>query len=351
MAVPSAVTRRAERDAAELRDAGFDPNGAPLAVQAPLADPTVLTSVPAPAVATNDDPAALKARIAELEAAASTQNGRVSASAQDVASLKQQLEISNGNRSFLEGKLTELTEKVNAMETENATLKNTSTVSAVDKAVADLAGASITEQDRAEFGDSIDMVQRVTKAQMAAVVGPLVERLKVIESAMGRLKELDKLPSLEESARVASIEAARNKELEFLRKEILPHYPDFETVRATEQWKNYLGQDVPGRGIKIGHLLRTYRQTMDADGIRSVLAAYYDKHKSKPTLDSLAVPAKTGADAPQAPAPTKIKASEYKQNLRDFTSKKMPKADWEAFRARWDQAITSGNVEMDVEIR
>lgn len=349
MAVPSAVARRAERDAAELRDAGFDPNGAPLAVQVPVVDPTVPTS--ATPAAPIDDPVALKARIAELEAAASTQNGRVSANAQEVTTLKQQLEIVNGNRSFLEGKLTELTDKVNAMESENTTLKNTSTVSAVDKAVADLAGAEITAKDREEFGDSIDMVQRVTKAQMAAVVGPLVERLKVIENAMGRLKELDKLPSLEESARVASIETARNKEMEFLRKEILPHYADFETVRLTQQWKDYLGQEIPGRGIKVGHLLRTYRQTMDAVGLRSILAAYYDKHTDKPTLDSLVVPAKTNADAPQASAPTKIKASEYKQNLRDFTSKKMLKADWEAFRARWDQAISTGNVEMDVEIR
>ena len=136
-----------------------------------------------------------------------------------------------------------------------------------------------------------------------------------------------------------------------LRHKIGPVVHFLETVRLTQQWKDYLGQEIPGRGIKVGHLLRTYRQTMDAVGLRSILAAYYDKHTDKPTLDSLVVPAKTNADAPQASAPTKIKASEYKQNLRDFTSKKMLKADWEAFRARWDQAISTGNVEMDVEIR
>jgi len=348
MAVPSAVARRAERDAAELRDAGFDPNGAPLAVQQPGAGEA--PAAPAPAAPT-DDAAALRARVAELEAAESTQNGRVSATAQELAAAKAQLELVNGNRSFLEGKLTELTEKVNALETENNTIKQQTTVSRVDSAVADLAGAEITEKDRAEFGDSIEFVQRVAKSQLAAVIAPLVERLKSIESSLGRLKELDKLPSLEESARVASIDAARNKELEFLRKEIFPHFPDFESVRLTQEWKDYLGQDIPGRGIKIGHLLRTHRQAMDPIGIRSVLSAFYDKRTSKPSLDSLVVPAKTNADAPQAPAPTKIKASEYKQNLRDFTSKKLPKADWEAFRVRWDQAIATNNVEMDVEIR
>ena len=46
-----------------------------------------------------------------------------------------------------------------------------------------------------------------------------------------------------------------------------------------------------------------------------------------------------------------MKASEYKANLRAMTAKRMTKPDWEAYRARWEQALNSGNVEMDTELR
>jgi hypothetical protein len=350
MAVPGAVTRRAERDAADLREQGIDPlSGAPIAVQTgePSAPAPTTPTAPAPL----DDVAALRARNAELEQEARTQSGRASAASTELEEVKRQLEIVNGNRSFLEGKLTEITDRVGQLETENTTIKQQTTASAVDKAVADLNGEGPTEEMLKAFEpDAVELMRRITNQRLAAVIGPVVERLKAMESMLGRLKELDKLPKLEEAVNVTQIDAGRNRELEFMRKEILPHFPDFETVRSSAAWKDYLGQDIPGRGIKRGHLLHTYRQMSDASGIRSVLTGFYNQ-RDKPGLDSLVVPDKTNADVPTSSAPVKIKASEYKQKLRDFTSKKLPKPEWEAFRAKWDAAISSGNVEMDVEIR
>jgi hypothetical protein len=353
MAVPGAVARRSEREANELREQGIDPtSGAPIAVQA--TDPAVVTPVaPASAAPTStEDVEAMKTRLRELEQAQSTQDGRTSAAQQEANDLRRQLELVNGNRTFLETRLTELTERLTAVETENATYKNQTSASSVDKAVAELSNAALTEAQAKEYdADTLDMVERVAKKAMAGVFGPLVERLKVIEGQLGRLKELDKLPKLEQAAEVVSLDQQRSREMEFLRKEVLPHYPDFETVRNTPEWKAYLGRDIPGKGIKVGHLLNGYRQTADAIGIRSVLAQFYEGRKSAPGLDSLVVPAKTNGDAPPKADAPKIKASEYKQKLKDFTSKKLPKPEWEAFRTRWDEAIAANNVEMDVEIR
>ena len=352
MAVPGAVTRRAERDAEELRQQGIDPtSGAPIGVQssAPAAPaaPTLVPSTPPV-----DDAAALRARIAELEQAESTQSGRASAASRELEELKKRTDLVDGNRSFLEGELVKLKERLDATEAENATLKRDSTVTNVDKAIASLDGAGPTEAQLKEFGDEgVDFVVRVAKQQMSAVMAPLVERLRMIEQSLGRLKELDKLPKLEEVGKVMSMETQRNKELEFIRTEILPSFSDFEKVRTTKEWQDYLGQDIPGRGIKVGHLLNSYRQLSDADGIRSLLTAFYNKRASKPTLDSLVVPDKTNADVAPKPAEAKIKASEYKQKLRDFIAKKLPKPEWETFRARWDHAVATGAVEMDTEIR
>ncbi len=352
MAVPGAVIRRAERDAEELRAQGIDPtSGAPIELQSGAPAPAAPTLVPStPAV--SDDVAALRARITELEQAESTQSGRASAASRELEELKQRTDLVDGNRSFLEGELIKLKERLDTAEAENATLRRDTTVSKVDQVVASLDGAGPTEEQMKEFGaDGVDFVTRVVKQQLAGVLAPLVERFKLIESSLGRLKELDKLPKLEEVAKVTSMESQRNKETEFVRAEILPSFPDFEKVRLTPEWQAYLVQDIPGRGIKVGHLLHSYRQMSDAVGIRSILTAFYDKRGSKPTLDSLVVPDKTNADVPLKPTEAKIKASEYKQKLRDFIAKKMPKADWETFRARWDHAVATNNVEMDTEIR
>lgn len=352
MAVPGAVTRRAEREANELREQGIDPlSGAPIAAQ--VGDPSAPTipATPAPAPAPTEDTAALKARIAELEQEARTQSGRASTSATELENSKRQLETVNGNRTFLESKLTELVEETDKLRAENASIKAQTNASQVDKAVASLDGAGPTEEQLKEFGpEGVDFVTRVVSQRMVGVIKPLVERLQSIEKSLGRLSELDKLPKLEELTNVASMETARQKELEFMRKEIIAYYPDFDTVKSTTEWKDYLAEDIPGRGIKVGHLLHSYRQTSNALGLRAIIAGFYDRKKPS-GLDSLVVPDKTNADVPLAPAPVKIKASEYKQKLRDFISKKLPKAEWEAFRAKFDEATRTGNVEMDAEIR
>lgn len=352
MALPGAVTRRTEREAAELREQGIDPNsGTPIAVQ--VNDPAASApAAPVASVGPTDDPVALRARIAELEASTSTQNGRVSATATELEEKNRQLELVNGNRTFLESRLGELTEELERLKAEKATRDEQAATSHVDKVAADLNGEGPTEEQLKNFdADAQDFIKRVVNQRLSAVVGPILSELKAIHTALGRVKDLpDKLPQLEESAKVASLEQARIREAEFLRKEVLPHYPDFETVRNKQEWKEYLNQDVPGRGIKVGHLLHSYRQLSNAVGIRAILAGFYDKGK-KPTLESLLVPDKTNADVPLAPAAAKIKSSEYKKKLQDFISKKMPKAEWETFRAQWDAAIAAGNVEMDVEIR
>jgi hypothetical protein len=171
-----------------------------------------------------------------------------------------------------------------------------------------------------------------------------------MEKQLVRIKDIDaKLPRLEQSAKVADINTARSREEQFLRTEVLPYFKDFETVRSTPEWKEYLSRDT-GKGYPIGILLKTYREQGDAAGIRAVLGGFYEK-RNKPSLDSLAVPAKSAADTPNTGSPTKMKASEYKANLRAMTSKRMSKQDWEAYRVRWDQALQAGNVEMDTELR
>lgn len=349
MAVPGAVTRRMEQEEAGLRAQGLDPNGAPLELQQPGAAPAPAAPSAAPA-GVPDDPAALRARIAELEGAQSTQSGRASAAAREVEELKQRLEVINGNRTFLETKVGELSQELEALRTQNEELARKQTTSSIASALDD---TGPTPEQIKEYGaEGIDFVERVVKRSMAAVVRPLIEQMAAMEKTLGRVKEIDaKVPMLESAASVAHLSAARSKELEFLRTEVIPYFPDFETVRNTPEWKEYLQKDVPGRGYKIRELLQTHRQAYNAAGIRTVIGGFYDERKSKPSLDSLSVPAKTGGDAPTAPAPEKLKASEYKQKLKDFTSKRLPKADWEAYRARWDHAIAAGNVEMDVDIR
>lgn len=349
MAVPGAVMRRKEQQEAELRAQGFDPNGAPLAMQTGDESAPTAPAAPAPAAPVAQTPD----EVTRLQNELSTQNGRLSAAAREAEDAKRQLEIVNANRGFLESKLSELTEQVTALQRQNEELAAQRVTSNVDQVVSALDSTGPTEAQLKEFGDdSVDFIQRVTKRELAGVIKPLIERLAAMEKVLGRVKEIDgKLPQLESAAQVAHINDARARELEFLRKEILPHYPDFETVRGTPEWRAYLMKDVPGRGYKIGQLLKTYRESSDAVGIRTLIGTFYDTKTSKPSLESLSVPAKTGADAPEKPATPKMLASEYKQKLRDFTSKRLSREEWDAYRARWEAAISSGNVEMDIELR
>lgn len=351
MAVPGAVARRTEREAQELREAGIDPtSGAPIAAQ-------VLDAVPTPSVPASpqvEDSDVLRTRVAELEAALRTQNGRASTSADEVKELMSQLNVVNANRSFLEGKLTELTEEVTNLRTKTTELEQQKTNDGVAAVASTLDETGPTEAQMKEFGaDSVDFIERIVKRTMAGVIKPLVAKLSTMETQLVRVREIDsKLPKLENAANVSLLSEARNKEREFFQKEVLAHYPDFETVvRGTPEWQKYLLEDVQGRGYKVGEMLKTHRDSANAVGIRTIIGAFYDRKKEQPSLESLAVPGKTGGDAPLKPESAKVKASEYNLKLKQFTFKKIDKPTWEAFRTRFDQALAAGNVEMDEEIR
>lgn len=356
MAVPSAVRNRMEREAAELQAAGVDPtSAAPVAVQTgeiPVPTPAPQpTATPGVAVPSNDE--ALRARIAELEQALSTQNGRASSNDKELQELRSRFEIVNDNRQFLSNTVTELQGKIEAMtkQLEAATAQPAQPPEDIAKISAQLEGEGPTDKQKEEFGDSLDFVQRVVRQQLQGVIKPIIERLVALEGVSTKVKEIgEKLPRFEQTAQVTEIQTARSRELEFLQKEVLPYFKDFETVRLTPEWKTFLAADT-GRGYTNGDLLKAHRQTGDAVGIRTLLGKFYDSRQQAPTLDALSVPAKTGGDVlPQPPAP-KMKSSEYKQMLRDFTAKKLPKDQWDAYRKRFDEAIAAGNVEMDVELR
>ena len=347
MAVPSAVTAKRERDAADLRAQGIDPDsGAPIEVQVqagPVATPAPASPSAAP---TPDELVTLRARNAELEAEVRTQGGRTKALSGELEELKTRFEVLNSNRLFLEQTLAE---QANARPAEPAA--PAAPTPDIAKIAASLNSEGPTEDQKKEFGDSLDFVQRVVRQELAAVVKPLIERLGTLESAASRVKVIEeKLPRFEENAKVADMNAARQKEVEFIRSEIVPHFPDFETVRNSPEWRAYLQKDT-GRGYSVGQLLASFRATGDAVKIRALLGTFYETRSAAPSLDALAVPAKTTADAPTTPETPKMKSSEYKANLRAFTAKKMLKADWEAYRRRWDEAIQNGNVEMDEEVR
>lgn len=356
MAVPQAVQNRMQREADALRASGIDPNGPPPGAPVAASSPSTPVASPAPAPApsaapTTDEVAALRARNAELEAELRTQGGRVSATASELADLKNRLEMIGGNRQFLETSVSELNERNAALEAELAELRAKGTASQLHSAVSTLDEAGPTPEQVKEYGqDGIEFVQRVVKQQLAAIVKPLLADITEIKKQLIHVKDVHaKLPKIEETVKVADANNARAMEERFLAAEVLPYYPDFPTVRTTQEWRDYLARDT-GRGYPIGVLLKTYRQQNDATNIRAVIGAFYEQRK-KPSLESLAVPGKTTADAPEAPAPVKLKSSEYQRNLRMFTAKRMPKADWDAYRARWDQALQAGNVEMDVELR
>jgi hypothetical protein len=349
-AVPQAVRERNQRDEAALREQGIDPNGPPPAFTAPPVSQAPVAAPPL-APAPIDDAATLRAENERLKQELSTQGGRVSATATEVEELKQRFDLINQNRAFLESTVTTISEKNQQLERELAEARASGTKSQVEEVVTKLDDAGPTKEQIEQFGaDSQNFVERIVQQRMAAALRPLAAQMKHMEGLLGRVKDIDaKIPQLEKSAKVADFNTARQREDQFLRSEILPHFPNFESVRQTPKWQDYLKRDT-GRGYRLGNLLQVYREQNNADGIRAILGAFYDA-EAKPTLDSLAVPAKSAADAPLTPAVPKMKASEYKANLRAMTSKTMSKQDWDAYRARWEQALQAGNVDMDTELR
>lgn len=355
--VPSAARQRSEREANDLRAQGINPeSGAPVVVQVetPASPAPVSMPTPQPTVQPTPEPAPdVSARLRETEAALSTANGRASTTAAEVEALKRQLETVNTNRTFLESKLTEQQSEMDSLKAQIAELTDKQGADGVSKVLESLKDAELTPAMKEKFDpDTPDYIHRVVKPLLTQVLQPVLERMSVLEKAVGRVKAIEQaLPPLQTAAEVTTQHAAQAKELEFLRVEVHPYFPDFDTVKKTPEWQAYLAQDT-GRGYSVGRLLQHHRSTSNAEAIRTLIGTFYDGRKAKATLDSLAVPGKTGADAPpEKPGAPKIKASEYLANLRKFTSKKMPKPEWEAFRARWDEQYAAGNVEMDAEIR
>lgn len=358
--VPTAALQRQEREANDLRARGIDPtSGAPVAVQveqpasAPTPSPTPAalspTVQPAPAEPAPD----VSARIRQLEEALSTANGRASAASAKAEAAERKLDAVDNNRTFLESKLTEQQSQLESQKAQLDALTDKQASEGVSKVLDTLKDAELTPAMKEKFdAETTDYVQRVVKPLISQVLSPVVERLAVLEKALGRVKAVeDALPPLRAAAEVTTQHTAQAREMDFLRLEILPHFSDFDTVKKTPEWQEYL-QSKTARGYLIGDMLNHYRRTSDASAIRTLIGAFYDKRTAAPTLDSLAVPGKTGADAPlDKPAAPKMKASEYLANLRRMTSKKMPQDEWKAFRARWDEQYAAGNVEMDAEIR
>lgn len=361
MPVPSAVTQRRERDEAALRAQGINPaSGAPIDVQVdtPSSPPaTVVPPAPAPAsvappTPSSDEASELRRKLAEAEEALRTQNGRASTLSQELEETKRLSQVTNDNRSFLETKLTDQATELAALRKQLEDVTSQQQSDTVTKLAATLDDSGPTPEQVKEFGvDSQDFITRIVKQQLAGVIKPLVERFGSLEKAIGKVNAIEgAIPPLQSAAQESNRNVLRMKELEFVQKEILPYFKDFDVVRTSPEWQTYLQTQTP-HGYTNGKLLQHYRATSNAEGLRTLIGAFYQARTPVPKLDDLTVPAKTGADAPEPPPPQKIKASEYNAKLRMLTSKKLSKEDWEAFRTRWDKAYAAGDIEMDAELR
>ena len=361
MAVPSAVTRRREQEEANLRAQGIDPNAPPVATLNGNADaPQQPEPSPASAPAGSNGVVAsdgeteqqLRERIAELKQEVRTNSGRSSTAQTDLDRTKRTLETIQENRQFLERTVQEQTEQIDTLRKQLEESNRMATQSTTDRALAEFNEVpDPTPEELTTFGtDTVAFVTKLARKQVAAAVKPMMDRMKAVEGALGRLKDLDKLPQLEQSVKATAADTEKRVSDEFFRKEILIHFPDFETVRNGDAWKTYLNQEVPGRGMKVGHLLQHYHNVHNAVGVRAVLTTYYDAQKATPTRDSLAVPDKARTESrPGGPKP-RMKASEYQFKLRQFINKKLPKTEWESYKAEFDAALADDRVDRDANI-
>lgn len=337
-AVPSAVLRQREKLEREL---GSPDNPAAPATVTPLPGTPEVPVVTPPVSA---DPTALQARVAELEHLLSTRDGQTSAAQRSANEATERLETMAAQVAALEENITALTKRAETAEARADAKRADSDLPPLDDP------EEITEKEQADFGpDSIGFVKKLSKRELLAYVRPLVAKVAAMEKSLARLSDLDRLPQIEKSIQSAQSDTQRIKEEEFFRKEVLTYFKDFETVRLTPEWKAYLATDIPDVGAKVGHLLHQYRLAHDAPAIRSVLQRFYENHKGKPSLGSLAVPAKTQTEGEPVVKP-KLKASEYRAKLRDFTSKRLPREQWETFKSEFNTALAEGRVEMDERI-
>jgi len=353
MAVPSAVTRRRQQEEESLRAQGIDPTAPPTqtlnaADDAPAQQPAANGN----ASDDNMDEAQLRARVAELEQEVRTNSGRSSTSQTELDRAKRALETVQDNRQFLEKTVQEQQERIDTLTKQVEESNRSATLSSTDRTLSEFVEApDLTPDEVSTFGtDSVAFVNKVARKQLAAAVKPILDRMKAIEGALGRLKDLDKLPVLEQSVKATAAETERRASDDFFRKEILTYFPDFEKVRDSDTWKGYLNQEVPGRGMKVGHLLTHYHNNHNAVGVRAVLTSYYDATKNAPTRDSLAVPDKARTEGKPNGAKPRYKASEYQTKLRQFINKKLPKAEWDAYKAEFEAALDDDRVDRDAAV-
>jgi len=346
MAIPSAVRRQREKLEAEL---GIKADGTPVdppPVETPdlsLVPPTEAAPQPEPTAAPPADASALQARIDELEHLLKTRDGQTSTSMREANEARQRAEVMASQVQALEEGLATLQKQLETAEA-RATAKEASA------AFPSLDTEDLTPEEMNVFGkDSVGFVEKLTKKQLVGYFKPLLSKMEAMEKQLDRVRELDKLPQLEKVVKEAETETQRVREEEFFRKEILAHFSDFEAVRNTQAWKDYLAADIPGRGIKNHHLLNQYRLVNNAQGIRSLIQAHYDAIKAKPTLASLATPRGTSTEGSPVPK-ARYKASEYNAKLKDFLARKTAKKDWDAFKSEFQTAFNEGRVDMDARL-
>lgn len=346
MAVPSAVLKQRERLEQEL---GINADGTPLATPPVVASDSQPASVPeiSPVAApTPQQPAdidASAARIKELEHLLSTRDGQTSAAMREINQHRERAELLASQVRALEESVERITKQAETAEARAAAKQ-------ADLALNFDPPEELTEQEITTFGeDSVGFVKKLTKKELIQLVKPLVDKVNALEKQVGRVSELDRLPQLEKTVQNAEAETQRVREEEFFRKEVLAYFSDFEAVRESPGWQDYLRADIPGRGIKNHHLLDQYRKVHNAQGIRSLIQVYYDAVKAKPTMASLATPRGTQTEG-TVPVKPNMKASDYLSKLRAFTSRNLPKKDWDAFKVAFEQARNEGRVDMDARL-
>lgn len=339
MAVPSAVMKQREKLAAEL---GVNPDGSPLVPNpdaAPVVDPPAAVVEPQPP----DSLAAAQARVQELEHLLETQNGRTSASMRETNEAKERADVLASQVAALEAAVSEL-------RTQKETAEAQAAATAAGSALPSFDVEEVTPEELQKFDpESASFINKLSKKQLVAYVKPLVDKVAALEKVVERVRELDKLPQLERVVKDAQTEAQRVKEAEFFRSEVLAYFPDFEKIRDTQTWRDYLATDIPERGIKNQHLLAQYRAAQNASAIRSFIQAYYDQQKAKPTLGSLATPRGTQTEGTVITKP-RMKASDYNAKLRLYLSKRMSKEEWEPYKSEFLNAMNENRVEMDARL-
>ncbi len=351
MAVPSAVLKQRQELQARL---GLDASGNPVAVTPPdtppetppVVPPVEAAPVPPPVLtppAPTGDLVAANARIAELEHLLKTRDGQTSTAMRQANEAQTRAEGMATQLQALEEAVAELTKQKDTAQAVAAAKRADADIPSLDDV------GEFTPQELETYGDSVAFVKKATKKELLAYIKPMLAKQAAMEQQLARLSDLDKLPNLEKSVQDSVANTQRIREEEFFRKEVLAFFPDFETRRDDPEWKDYLASDIPERGIKVGGLLHQYRLQHDASGIRSVIGAYYEKSKTKPSLSSLVVPQKTQTDS-APPTKPRLKASEYRAQLRKFTSRQLAKPEWDAYKTDFEAALREGRVEMDERI-